>query len=135
MTRLTVTLAAMALLVLVSCVTPISPEQLKKPTGVSPITIQSDFTYPLSTGSNNKLGLRAGSYIPEYEDNSGIFYRGPAKCVINQINIKPPNVAIYEEGGLWIPKASQAATPRIYHYLGTLQHQSVDPMMAEEQAR
>lgn len=55
------------------------------------------------------LGLTAGRYVPEYEDDDGVFYRGPSKCVTQSA----PQVMKYE-GGVWLSKSGKP--PRLYYY-------------------
>lgn len=59
----------------------------------------------------NPIGLSEGDYVPELENDEGIFYKGPERCVW-LVNSRP-------YGGLYVPKSKDPREFKIYYFVKT----------------
>jgi hypothetical protein len=100
--------------VIAGCASPIAPESLRRPSAAATVTVQKDFTYMPTLYT---YGLAAGLYVAEFEDDEGVFYRGPARCFREQM---PASDRVFSgEGGIWIAKGPQPTyRPYLYLYSG-----------------
>lgn len=83
------------------------------------IELRSDARYTekrgLFGGASWTEGVCAGTYLPELEDDEGVYFRAPRRCV-KQILGRDPMGGPFE-GGIWMPK-SEESRPRFYYYFG-----------------
>lgn len=100
---------------LIGCATTYDPEKLTKASVNMPIEIKWFLAGSLFINGQAESVLFAGVYQPEYEDSSGVFYKGmiapmPALHPQMKRNSTPQTI----DGGLWVAKchAQPLAQPR-----------------------
>ena len=81
-------------------------------------TLDTDIEYSATRGVGVRWteGLKAGQYVAFAEDDKGILYKGPDRCVMRKMNGGDlgPN-----EGGIWLPKVGRSEKPRLWYYFST----------------
>ncbi|KZN37919.1 hypothetical protein N480_14340 [Pseudoalteromonas luteoviolacea S2607] len=70
-----------------------------------------------------KEGLKKGIYKAEFEDQFGIYYRGPKNCVLVESSA---NYKAESDGGLWLPKEGSKHSPKIYAYIQEKNNQTAE---------
>ncbi len=93
----------------------IDTAQLAAPDTSWHVVLTENMTYKGKRGLYSyEEGLKKGEYRPEYQDESGIYLRGPEQCAFTT----PGHDGIMRvyEGGIWLPKDFDMSKARIYSY-------------------
>jgi len=91
----------------------VSPDSLSKPKHITEFTLQDDVsdvmivTNGLGSKSEALSGLIKGRYLSKYEDEKGVFYEGPANCLIQSKTT----------GGIYLPKKGSGEKPAFWAYI------------------
>ena len=93
-------------------------KDLKPVTSNEYIVLTEDMTYHvkargLFSSPEWDVGLRAGTYRPEFANRLGTFYRGPDACVYQKPGPGPFT------GGLWVPRDRVNYRVKPYYYQST----------------
>lgn len=64
-----------------------------------------------------QMALAPGEYVAEYENDRGIFYRGPARCLY-QADVAGRYEGIRMDGGVFVP-SSESEVAMVYWYAGS----------------
>jgi len=90
----------------------VNPDSLSKPSKLTEFTLDEDIselmvvTNALGSKTERISGLTKGLYVSIYEDDNGVFYKGPDNCVIqNKIS-----------GGIYLPKSNSVEKPAFWFY-------------------
>ncbi|MDM8359008.1 hypothetical protein [Pandoraea communis] len=112
-----------ALVVLCGCATVIDQARLNTPSPHA-IVFNTPFTYSTSAESDLPRpepgafrGVLAGTYVAVYEDDHGIYYRAPGRCIIS-MTYPSKGKKYLVEGGIWIEKNSVSPKFRLYRIAG-----------------
>jgi hypothetical protein len=103
---------------LISCATTVVTSKLKKPVGREALTLTQDVILPLGNNGADKIIVKAGLYTAEFEDENGVYYRGPAYSLwMILANNSAKDKSYRRNGGFWRANAA-TATPKfnVYHY-------------------
>lgn len=104
--------------------TPIPKESVRAAaTALKPLMLESDFSYRTSAvaKSGATVTLIAGQYIPVFENASGVFYKGPAGCLVFRgKSVLGGDEHFSQDGGIWLPKEPRQP-PRSFAFAGSLQ--------------
>lgn len=101
-------LICLILFLTTSCISTVHLDSLTLPRNPDKSIYITEFKYKTSDGIT---GLVGGEYKAEYEDSSGVFYKGPERCVII------PYGRPY--GGLYVPYSGNNKDYKIYYYVKT----------------
>lgn len=103
--------------------TPIPKESVRAAaTAHRPLMLESDFSYWTSSvaKSGGTVALIAGKYIPVLENDSGVFYKGPAGCLVYRgKSVLGDDEHFSQDGGIWLPK-EHSQHPRSFAFAGRL---------------
>lgn len=103
--------------------TPIPKESVRAAvTALRPLMLESDFSYWTSAvaRSGGTVTLIAGQYIPVLESDSGVFYKGPAGCLVFRgKNVFGDEEHFSQDGGIWLPNELNQH-PRSFAFAGSL---------------
>lgn len=97
----------------------VNPKNLRKPIEQSSIELKEPMVFllsacPICGETKIATGLISGKYTSEFEDDDGVYYRGPSFCKIQSLGY-------YFEGGIWISKSSNADPKfKIYRYMKSI---------------
>ena len=102
---------------------------IRKPGELTPvemdleIVLEEGFEYEEKRGIGVlwREGLEAGTYRPMFEDEQGVYYGGPEKCVMQFM--EKTSMGPYD-GGIWIPKEGVEESPHIFFYFADNLHDS-----------
>jgi hypothetical protein len=71
--------------------------------------------------SGGTVTLIAGQYIPVLENDSGVFYKGPAQCLVFRgKSVFGDHEHFSQDGGIWLPK-EPSQHPRSFAFSESLQ--------------
>lgn len=114
----------MSALLLLGCATTVPRSSLRPATQTRPITLTQDFVYDISNDSDLPRaedgavrGLLAGTYVPEFEDDQGTYYRGQGTCVIVNSNPVSSKKRFVQQGGVWIERGTASPKFKLYRDL------------------
>jgi hypothetical protein len=114
------------------CASTVSVDSLKAPADRTPITFAHDFMYDYShqpdlpqPDAGAVRGVLAGTYVPEFEDAGGVYYRGVGTCVVVLSSPEKSHKRYLEEGGVWIEKNTAHPKFRLYRVLAVATQRSV----------
>lgn len=107
---------------LTGCWTLVEPSALRKPNLQQTLSLPADVLYTFQgdkpVDQRYYAGLLSGKYLAEFEDNGGIYFRGPGRCVV-WADVPEKQQRLVAEGGLWVAKSTTTPKFRIYRYLAT----------------
>lgn len=104
----------------------VSKKSLKKPSVITQLELPTDYVYDkkrIYTDSTKVkgeyyYGVLAGTYVSEYEDKKGIYYRGTNQSVILYGNNSKGQKGLVP-GGIWLPKEGKKHfRPYWYSHVG-----------------
>ncbi|CAN7413448.1 hypothetical protein [Rhizobacter sp. LjRoot28] len=139
--RWSVFTAALCTLALAGCATTVPTDSLRRASETRNITFDQDFVYDISAESDLPRpeagavrGLLAGTYVPEFEDDRGTYYRGQGDCVIVNSNPVTAGKRFVQAGGVWIERGSTVPSFRLYRDLNvnTMVVQPFNPSSRDE---
>ena len=82
--------------------------------------LSQDFSYAQRIGpfgsTTRRVGLGAGTYKLVFEDDEGMFYRGPDWCVRFYGEKSDSIPEYFKDGGIWIPKHLSGSRARVFEY-------------------
>lgn len=113
-------LAFVLLPFIAACASVVKLDGLKPPTDQADTVHVTSFTYGARDKKlRNSIGLKDGDYVAEFENDAGVFYRGPGRCVfipdvVNMNKTKYPDNTRY--GGIYISKSQTRKEYRVYYY-------------------
>jgi hypothetical protein len=107
---------------LTGCGTLVEPSALRKPNLQQTLFLPADVLYTFQgdkpVDQRYYTGLLSGQFVAEFEDNGGIYFRGPGRCVV-WADVPEKQQRLVAEGGLWVAKSNTTPKFRIYRYLAT----------------
>ena len=105
----------------------IDPSSLKKPVVASIINLKSDYSFAKkisiaysSAANEATYSLVSGQYLAEFEDDKGVYYRGPNNCLSISVTTAvaekaPSRQNLIRQGGIYLPR-SPAEVAYLYFY-------------------
>jgi hypothetical protein len=89
----------------------VNPENL----GVSSLNQSFTLEEKIEHKGRGIESLSKGTYVSNYEDSEGVYFKGPDKCVlITGVN---GEIFVKANGGLWYPKENSSKKPKIFAYI------------------
>lgn len=93
---------------LVGCASTYDPKTLSKPTDSTSFELTEEVTSVVHRGLLNirwEYIVKNGAYVPEYENNDGVFYQGPIDTFSRKFGEDSRDYGP-EDGGLWVSKCN-----------------------------
>lgn len=120
----------LSMVFLISSCAGIDPKTLATSHVDAYISLTHDMSYTGKRGLYKfEEGIKKGIYKAEYQDNLGIYFRGPPNCTFTTPD--SDGITRIYEGGVWIPKNWDMKQTRIYSYFSEKDFYDKNPRIRE----